>query len=293
MNEELIYKYTPWDKFSKDALRKRYFWFSKPKNFNDPFDSNVDRLLVSKLGQEIFNQPRNIPNFTDKTLFDLLKRSTKEFGILCLTKKTKKGSIGDKGYNNLHFWSHYADYHKGIVLGYAEQELKDYYSDKIQCRVDLNSVLYLDTPIAIEEYDFIVRKNEGLKKKMHEIFKNFPKDPKVVDAFYEQFLLVKDKRIWGLENEYRMILAGLALSFLKRFKPFSGLDYDIFDESGNGYKIPFPEKEVLKEVTFGVKFDENNVEQTINVISEKNKNVKFYKSELDFLNSDIIRTEIK
>jgi hypothetical protein len=40
MNENLVYKYSGWNDYTKDALEKRYFWFSKPTNFNDPFDSS-------------------------------------------------------------------------------------------------------------------------------------------------------------------------------------------------------------------------------------------------------------
>jgi hypothetical protein len=56
MNENLVYKYSGWNDYTKDALEKRYFWFSKPKNFNDPFDSNMNILGAFDNSNKIFTQ---------------------------------------------------------------------------------------------------------------------------------------------------------------------------------------------------------------------------------------------
>jgi hypothetical protein len=201
-NEEIIYKYSKWNDEVKDALYNRYFWFSKPTNFNDPFDCNMDRLLSSKFGRQHLR-------------IEDLKTSTDHFGILCFTKKTPTSVIGDKGYNNLHFWSHYASFHKGIALGYAESEIQSYYSNKIMCNAELNKVDYIKAPIDLDNYPFKISEDDTSTIK--EIFTQSPRDFKQEDSFFEQFLLLKDARIWNLENEYRIILAGKALNNIKKY----------------------------------------------------------------------------
>jgi hypothetical protein len=292
MNEELIYKYSDWNEYSKDGLSKRYFWFSKPTSFNDPFDSNMDVLLSFSNSNDIFTG-KNKTN-VDETLYDLIKRNTDDFGILCLTKATKEGSIGDKGYNNLHFWAHYANSYKGISIGYNVKKIENYYSDKLFCKAPLTHVNYIERPVDIDTYDFIINKDEATitTEKINGIF-GANIDNKKIDAFWEQILLFKDKRIWGLENEYRIILAGMALSNMKSMSLFSATDFEIIDANGKGYKLPYPEEDIIKEVTFGVKFDNQELEKAVNLIGDNNKNVRFYTSKLDFVNGDIIREEIK
>lgn len=288
---ELIYKYSDWNSYTKEALEQRYFWFSKPMNFNDPFDSNMDLLGAFKNSNNVFTEKKSPVN-DNETLLDFIKRKTSDFGILCLTKPTEKGEIGDKGFNNLHFWSHYANSHRGISIGYDVKEIENYYSNKLFCKAPLSQVNYIEKPVDIDTYDFIINQDENgtITKRIDGIFGLY-KDDKNIDAFFEQILLFKDKRIWGLENEYRIILAGLALNNMKRMQLFSATNFEII--TANGYKLPYPEKEIIKEVTFGVNFDNDNIEDAIKLISKENKNVKFYTSKLDFVNADIIREEVK
>jgi len=273
----MLYRYTSWDDNTKNSLEERYFWFSKPTNFNDPFDCNMDRLLSSDFGRKHLR-------------IEDLKASTDNFGVLCFTKKTPLKVIGDKGYNNLHFWSHYANFHKGISLGFEQTEIQSYYSEKIMCNAELNKVIYLEAPIDLDNYSFKI--TNGDTSTIEKIFTQRPRDLKQEDLFFEQFLLLKDSRIWDLENEYRIILGGRAIQNLKEFTPF-GEDMDVFHSSGLGYKIPYPENEILKEVTFGARFNESEIDRAIKLISGRNKNVKFYKASLDFKNTDIVRKEIE
>lgn len=216
MHEDLIYKYSDWNKYTKDALEKRYFWFSKPTNFNDPFDSNMNILGAFNTSSNIFTQTKN-PFSNDGTLLDYIKRTTDDFGILCLTKPTEKGKIGDKGFNNMHFWSHYANLYKGISIGYQVEEIENYYSEKLYCKAPLSKIDYFEKPVDIDNHDFIISQdsNGPKTKRIKGIFGAYRED-KNIDAFFEQILLFKDKRVWGLENEYRIILAGLALSHIKK-----------------------------------------------------------------------------
>jgi hypothetical protein len=223
---------------------------------------------------------------------EYIKKKTDDFGILCLTKPTEKGKIGDEGFNNLHFWSHYANSYKGISIGYDAKEIEDYYSEKLLCKATLSKVNYIEKPVDIDKYDFVIRQDTNVTttKRINGIF-GTSIDDKNIDAFFEQILLFKDKRIWGLENEYRIILAGLALANMKKMQLFSATNFGI--NAPNGYRLPYPEKEVIKEVTFGVNFVNDEIEEAVKLISKSNKNVKFYTSKLDFVNANIIREKIK
>ena len=139
-NCELLFKYYNWDNYCKESLKQQYFWFSKPTNFNDPFDSNMDILKAFKGSSEIFEKTFD----GSITLFDQIKRNTDNFGILCFTRETEAGNTGDKGYNNLHFWSHYANSHKGIVISFDKELVADYYSDKLECKASLTKIKYLE-----------------------------------------------------------------------------------------------------------------------------------------------------
>ncbi|MEQ6118473.1 DUF2971 domain-containing protein [Reichenbachiella sp. MALMAid0571] len=279
MENDIVYKYSDWNDYSKDALEKRYFWFSKPTNFNDPFDSNMDILRAFNGAKNIFTQNKKPEN---ELLLDFVKRKTKDFGILCLTKPTEKGKTGDKGFNNLHFWSHYANSHRGISIGYDAKEIENYYSEKLFCNSPLTKVNYFEEPVDIDSYDFTISQDENgtTTKRIDGIFGLY-KDDKNEDLFFEQILLFKDKRIWGLENEFRIILAGLAQNNMRSMQLFSATNFGII--APNGYRLPYPEKEIIKEVTFGVNFDNENIENAIELISRNNKNIKYFTSELDFV----------
>ena len=133
MNNYLVYKYTTWSGNTRDAVEKRYFWFAKPDNFNDPFDSNMEILNSFKDSKKIFNRKF----LGNQTLLEVVKKNTKGFGILCLTKPTLSGSIGKNGYDNLHFWSHYASSYQGIAIGFEQSSIENYYSEKIMCKASL------------------------------------------------------------------------------------------------------------------------------------------------------------
>lgn len=78
IEQTLAYKYSDWNKYSQDGISKIYFWFSKPTNFNDPFDSNMDILKAFPRTKKIFDKDFN----ETETFFDFVKRKTDEFGMI-------------------------------------------------------------------------------------------------------------------------------------------------------------------------------------------------------------------
>ena len=49
---EYVYKYQAINDYTKDALKNRYLYFSKPSQLNDPFDSKLNLVWDSKSIEE-------------------------------------------------------------------------------------------------------------------------------------------------------------------------------------------------------------------------------------------------
>lgn len=122
------YKYLPFTDGALKAITESTMKFTCPLEFNDPFDCNP---YYNK--ESILNYPKNRPDLYKKTIQNLglspgkgvqakrkiaasLKNSIdigefrrdliKNVGIVCLSKDAL----------NILMWSHYADFHKGMVL---------------------------------------------------------------------------------------------------------------------------------------------------------------------------------
>ncbi len=130
-----LYKFQRFSDRSLDNLRNRKLWFSKPIDFNDPFDCaiRIDRDGISDEElRDLYNRYRQDPRFPDG-LFDAkyvvngkpndIFRTEMERGI--------EGAIADTIHRNTVLrgvccfcescdctlmWSHYADSHKGFCL---------------------------------------------------------------------------------------------------------------------------------------------------------------------------------
>ncbi|MBK6989466.1 MAG: DUF2971 domain-containing protein [Bacteroidetes bacterium] len=130
VNNPLFY-YTRIDRFLFENLINRTFYFSSPKNFNDPFDCKAPMIFgvgttEKRMGEYydfiagrwkhlVFNLERNefLKNwkvnpaiFEERLCSEVQKRADEEFGILCLT------TVPD----SIKMWSHYADKHRGICV---------------------------------------------------------------------------------------------------------------------------------------------------------------------------------
>ena len=138
---DILYKYKSWPKNVKsefkDILTQRNLYIPSPLKFNDPFDSCIP-MLATGTEEEIFDkaleiaqkehprykkesirkvarsaiQEKHYCNFSEqkKILMDNLKY---RYGVCSLTTKN----------DNLVMWSHYADSHKGVCLGFNVRSL--------------------------------------------------------------------------------------------------------------------------------------------------------------------------
>ncbi|MBD5781545.1 DUF2971 domain-containing protein [Pelagicoccus sp. NFK12] len=107
-----LYKYRPFNKDTLKTLALRKLFFSRPAFFNDPFDS--------QLSPEEFARELNTEGITHGTKriemsSSFMDRCLRDAGILCLSKKNE----------NILMWSHYADSHRGLCIGFTEDLLED------------------------------------------------------------------------------------------------------------------------------------------------------------------------
>ena len=112
---------------AKIIISENTLLFSKPSDFNDPFDCDVDivdfnfnKLIDVKVADEIkyiksvySSQGKDNSIFEDKNFLQRLFRNAQiakinSFGICCFSLK----------YDIVLMWSHYADKHMGICLGF-------------------------------------------------------------------------------------------------------------------------------------------------------------------------------
>lgn len=139
------YKYVNLDDGIGQILEKNTFKFTDPKDFNDPFDCNELMLDISISPEEEkqhikdaaakLHLPRkvvrkNLRQMGDKTVYQkVLKEKKKDFKVSCFSE------ISD----DVLMWSHYADKHRGICIGFnLEHTTQEYvlypvnYIDEVQ-----------------------------------------------------------------------------------------------------------------------------------------------------------------
>jgi len=140
----ILYKYRDWNNpFHRNLLQKGELFFASISGFNDPFDGTIPhRYAPEELTEDnIFKKyleitTRKFPHLTETAIHekcyeyqrrgyfhnekyledfekDTCERLNEQFGIACLSKKN----------DNILMWSHYANCHTGICLGFNKYKL--------------------------------------------------------------------------------------------------------------------------------------------------------------------------
>ena len=121
-----LYKYFPINEYTESIFVKNEVFFTSPLQFNDPFDSRLNRVfkgsqIAKKLfirkelkqlpscsneqRREILNNPMKIIEF-EENLQKLGDDFRNQMGVFCLSAKK----------DNILMWSHYAQQHQGFCL---------------------------------------------------------------------------------------------------------------------------------------------------------------------------------
>lgn len=141
LNVGTFYHYTKFDIAIDEILLKQTLLFSTPETFNDPFDCNeklfkinFDDFLVDEVISNYSNQisrqerrkfKRDLKD--PKTLSNILIKERNKFKIACFSEIN----------NEILMWSHYADKHSGICIGFN-------FPPKYEEKFILSTVKYID-----------------------------------------------------------------------------------------------------------------------------------------------------
>jgi uncharacterized protein YktA (UPF0223 family) len=166
---EILYKYMSFE-VSKKVLINNQLRVTPANQFNDPFDMLPGELvgekpIITKDG--ITSRDYDVG---EEFYFEIRDNYSELFGVTCFSKFRE----------NILMWSHYADSHKGIVIGFDSKKLWNNLEDYFKVIYQRKRVL---TP-----YDIAVGKANYEKQYKH--YK------KLIRSKFEE---------WNYEKEYRLI----------------------------------------------------------------------------------------
>lgn len=209
-----IYKYYPDNCNSLCAVKEHYFWFSTNVALNDPFDMAGDLFKrFPKFGEAVGMDRFDIHKYEE---------SVKKMAICCFSKCKM----------NKHLWALYASSYSGFVLGFDEKKLDSFHENILyrDCfyRKDIPNFENAKIKIPYIDKD---------KKKVKASLSTLMKSEILLNKVFEYYLLIKDKKVWEIEQEKRLILS---LDYIRKNPA----------KDPKGYKIPWPEDSVT-EIIWG------------------------------------------
>ncbi len=251
----MLYKYADInDNFTINNLINNQLGFNRIENFNDPFDTNpkldIDKndIISANISDELKKTCLSLPKsqVIDIAFEGIRKPSfTDKYGVTCFSKTN----------DNILMWSHYANSHKGICLGFDlnENNLENFIDKKKNIE---NKLLFSNT-----KYRLLPIKYSSIRPTF-KIFSN---------NYYEQafdMLSIKNS-IWKYENEYRIFL-------------YNKNDKNVYFPLGIYYNSNY-----LKEIILGLNFSINNFIKLYNTINNHNINLKMCFSNKEYYKLDI------
>lgn len=127
LKPEKLYKFYDTNLLSLASLHENYFWLSKPNDFNDPFDCNI-----------------NLIEFENKDeIQDLISENRiANIGVTCFTEEINEPLM----------WAHYANNYYGFVLELDAEHIRVNLYNR-ERKKSLNPVLYFDKFIKVKNTD--------------------------------------------------------------------------------------------------------------------------------------------
>jgi Protein of unknown function (DUF2971) len=244
----IVYKYLTPDRI--DVLEDSRIRFTQPAVFNDPFETfpcfleygpqlteRLQNSVKEKYGSQIAEDTlRQNESMVVQALVNLPKRYSKHFVILSLSK------ICD----NILMWSHYADSHRGFVIGFDSSSL--FFSPSSgKAKDGLKAVSY-------ENERYVLPKN-GFQS---------ADDPNLREANARVFFT--KATCWEYEQEYRILAHPNSAD---KIIP-TDTDYDI-----RLFNFPI---ESIKEVIFGFRISEPDQRRIFDIVYSKYSNAKIGKA---------------
>lgn len=128
---DIVYKYRKINKNFWKLLKHQQLYFANPSEFNDPFDCRLrlnwkcDPEEINKwLRKYVGNRAEELINYFKQNEYDPKVISEFQEPLLEQMGKTFILSLSEIN-DNILMWSHYANYHKGVCLGFKTKKLNN------------------------------------------------------------------------------------------------------------------------------------------------------------------------
>jgi len=181
-----LYKYRAINENTISILRDSEIYFSPPQKLNDPYDC---RIGIKESLDSAYSKNAVIRDMVDNggnllKAWERMDRDIEECGILSLSQ--------DRA--NTIMWTHYADEHKGICLGFA-------FSHSWMC--DPNQYMIGSSPVNYHGTNPFISIIQNCYKENYEN----GKPPPWGEVWPQMMIggLVTKTADWEIENEYRVI----------------------------------------------------------------------------------------
>lgn len=252
----MIYKYYSGNKYSVENFAKQELWFSKPTEFNDPFDCNMD----------IIDEFTDFKDSMSKKSPDLIKNfqeAARNFGICCFSEEE----------DNMHLWALYANSFKGFVLCFDEVSFDEYFTDLFSAKCILEPVNYREDPLNLDtgcideiQFDTDGSENGVLSKPVN----SYLYDIKSFDTLLAYLIKQKRSDIWSIEKERRLIIGHLARTQgAKRF------EYPL------GFSVPWKPNS-LKKIILGHRMASKDLIIIKDIVNKIDPKLEIMQTELNF-----------
>lgn len=213
----ILFKYRKFDKSCLELLLNRELWFASPATLNDPFEAESSMHEV--LDAVWTRYP--IPPEERKIYEEYLHQQLSSAGI-CSFSKARKNQL---------MWSHYADEHKGVCIGFKEHKIRPQGSNIYPI-----DVTYQDN------YPF-----ENIIERFN-YFEQFPGMNKLNAITGDILLSILGTKYtsWKYERERRLVFAK---SFAHKFEP------EAVNSIAFGLRMAERDKKTLRNLLSGAEWD--------------------------------------
>lgn len=267
---KILYKYFTYGDWVSDFLSGKSIKFASRLDFNDPFDCRpayTDGELKTNIANyEVRAKIRNISQERRAKEIEVLKiisndrlikfeRSIGEVldkvGVLCVTEK----------WDNFLMWSHYADHHRGVCVGFKTD---------------------------VDVFKTASKVNYQCEKPIVAMPLPFSK----MDELYMLTYLTK-ARFWDIEGEWRIIKKPFSEADRQREKKFAierkkGQDAKLYyDHHGAGF-YEFCNS-AIQDITLGAKIDPITESRIRGFVQALNLDIVIYKAKLADYEYSVLR----
>lgn len=132
-----VYKYRDLSDWTYKIIENKSMWFAKPDTFNDPFDCNLSEVttyeasdflnFIDKFQEISLIQKKEITRQYQLNPYGIINKIVNSRKIL-----NEKGILSlSKNNSNILMWSHYANCHKGVTLGFDMHINLEFFLDPV------------------------------------------------------------------------------------------------------------------------------------------------------------------